>query len=261
MQEQNHQAPFFTIIVIVMDLEHLLARTLDSIVFQTFQDFEILVIEAKEFHRIGHILQSYPEYSISLHSDFREGYGEVMAEALKKAKGKYVHFLLTGDTYLSKFHLKIVHDLIQKDSEPEFVYSAYLKKNPDENPSAICKKMSLTLLKKGEMPSVFQSIWLLRSAIDQYGGISPKYHQRAIFALVCDMVKQNAKMSYCPKVLTDYEVRTWSTKRIALFFWDTFQILKRKFGLKSTLFWWTSQDQIQVLKIVFRYLKKAFWEA
>lgn len=260
MQEQNHSDPFFTIIVVVIDLEHLMAKTLDSIVSQTHQDFEIVVIEAREYHRIGHVLQSYPEHRIQLYSDYQDNMGKIMSNALKKAKGKYVHYLFSGDTYLSKYHLQQVRDLIDQNQDPEYLYSAYLRKIEGEFPSASFRKMTPGLLSKGEMACTFQSIWFLRSAIEKYGGIRSEYRYRPLFALMCNMVLNHARSIFCPKVLTDYELRMWSTRKVTLFFLESFFILHKKFGWKSSLFWWFSQDQIQLIKLLLRYLKKVFWE-
>ncbi len=105
----------FSIIVPVHNMEKYIERCLDSIINQTFKDYEIIVVNDGSTDNTLDILK---KYNIKLINQKYLGVSEARNNAIKKASGKYMVFL-DSDDYLSK-------DLLYK-----------LDKETNDNPDVI----------------------------------------------------------------------------------------------------------------------------
>ena len=259
VQGQNTQKPFFTIVILVTDFEHLLSLTMDSILAQTCKDYEIVLVEAKAFSKIEHILQSYPEVSIDLHVEDEMNQSILMNRGLSYAKGEYVHYLYCGDVYLSQQSLAYVKEMSSQYQSPDLLYCGYIIREKEELPSAVIKPLSFEMLRKGEIPTAPQCCWYSKKALEAQKGFSEKYFYRPVLYLFCNLIKQNSKIVFLPRILVDYITYRRQVRVNLLYMSETFSIVFKHFGIWRALSWWFVQDHIRTLKIAFRVLRKAFW--
>ena len=94
--------PKISVIVPVYNVENFLQECLDSIINQTFQDFEIICINDCSTDRSGDILEEYSrkDNRIKIFNHlFNQGLGAARNTGLKNAQGKYVQFLDSDDYF------------------------------------------------------------------------------------------------------------------------------------------------------------------
>lgn len=105
--------PFFSIIFPVYNREPFLKEALDSILSQSFQNFELIAIDDGSEDRSVEILQEYsplfPNFSLIVQNHL--GVSEARNLGLREAKGEYICFVDSDDlltpNYLQDFHFVI----------------------------------------------------------------------------------------------------------------------------------------------------------
>lgn len=110
---------FFSVIIPVYNREDLIHEALDSVFAQTFQDFEVIVVDDGSTDGTVDALQAYPE-PVRIIEQENAGPGMARNTGIEAAEGTYVAFLDSDDRWfpwtLSSFH-KAVHDY----DNPSFV--------------------------------------------------------------------------------------------------------------------------------------------
>ena len=121
-----------TVVIPVYNSEKYIARCIDSVINQTYQDFEIQIINDGSKDKSQEIIDSYtkkyPDKIISIEQE-NKGVAKTRNEAIKKSKSKYIMFL-DNDDYLDKDYIEKYVNEIEKE-ELDVVIGGY--KRPDEN--------------------------------------------------------------------------------------------------------------------------------
>lgn len=109
----------FSILIPVYNREALVKECIDSVLSQTFSDFEIIAIDDGSSDRTFEVLQSYGKRIISLHQENR---GPQFARifGLSRARGEYLVFLDSDDT-LFQDALKTYNHVIETFQFPAMV--------------------------------------------------------------------------------------------------------------------------------------------
>lgn len=120
--------PEISVIMSVYNVEPYIRGTLDSVFGQTFDSFELIVIEDGSTDGTGNILHKYLEqYSEKMRVVFQEnqGQGSSRNTALDMAKGKYVVFV-DGDDTIEVNYLQTLYDTAE-GSQSDVVICGYQK--------------------------------------------------------------------------------------------------------------------------------------
>ncbi|MFR4436372.1 MAG: glycosyltransferase family 2 protein [Akkermansia muciniphila] len=110
------QKPFFSIIIPAYNLENYIAATLQSVLVQTFQDFEIIIVDDGSSDETVSIIQSFHDPRIRLVSQVNGGVSRARNAGMKKAVGAYIAFL-DGDDYWYPEHLELAADFFNHHPE------------------------------------------------------------------------------------------------------------------------------------------------
>ena len=62
------------------------------------------------------------------------------------------------------------------------------------------------------------------------------------------------------RILTDYEYRRFSAKKIIEQFWETLVIISKHFGLSKALIWWAAQNHLYLFRWWMKSVKSIFWK-
>src|SRR6185312_11309056 len=95
--------PFFTVIIPTYNREKLLQRAIESVLAQTEQDFEIIIVDDGSKDNTKELVKKYKtvRYYIKKH----EGAAAAKNFGISKVKGEFITFLDSDDAYLPQ-HLK-----------------------------------------------------------------------------------------------------------------------------------------------------------
>ena len=115
-------APFFTVIMPTYNRELFLQRSIESILNQTFADFELICIDDGSTDNSKEIIKKYSEKDQRIKYFYQKNQGRCIARnvGIENTKGQWVCFLDSDDIYFPN-HLLTMVDLINKFPE----YMAY----------------------------------------------------------------------------------------------------------------------------------------
>lgn len=106
-----------------------LEKTIKSVIYQKFKDFEFIIIDGNSLDGSKEIIEAYKNDFTHAISEPDKGIYNAMNKGIKLAKGAYLLFLNSGDILSDEFVL----DKINKELDPTFgiVYgdANYLEKN------------------------------------------------------------------------------------------------------------------------------------
>lgn len=97
-----------SIIIPTYNSASVLPKALDSIVNQTFTDWEVLVIDGVSTDDTLKVAQSYNDSRIRIYSEPDKGIYDAMNKGIKKAHGEWLYFLGSDDWLLNENVLEIV---------------------------------------------------------------------------------------------------------------------------------------------------------
>jgi hypothetical protein len=253
-----NEKPLVSIVFLLHDFFHLANLTLKSIVEQTQTSYEIIVIETSEKKRDLIMLKPYLD-KIKIIQHFEEDdLPRMMNKGGELAKGNYVHFIFSGDIYISKYVLAYLKELVEEKSFPNLICCAYLRRAELMPPEVI--NFSFDYFKKGKIPMNIQSCWFLADTIKKLEGFDVRYKIQAGFDMICKIfLRKNKRVIFSNRVLTDYQLKKRPSTTRLYMAWENIKIIYKNFGLVKTLFWWAIYDHFRMLKLFMLSIKKAFW--
>ena len=122
--------PLVSIIVPIFNTEDFLSRCLESLISQTYQNIEILLVNDGSTDASDKVIQAYAEKDqrIIVISQKNGGAGKARNEGLKKASGEYISFVDSDDKIASSYIEKLAEPLI-KDNDIDISICGYHKNN------------------------------------------------------------------------------------------------------------------------------------
>lgn len=130
-----------TLIVPVYNSEEYIGKCLESILKQTYQDFEIMVVNDGSIDNsqkvINYYKENFPDKIITIEQK-NKGVSKTRNESIKKANGKYIMFI-DNDDFLDKDYIETFVKTAE-EGDYDAVFAGY--RRPNEN-KKIIKKMEL----------------------------------------------------------------------------------------------------------------------
>lgn len=132
-----------TIIIPTYNSASCIARCLDSIVCQTMQDFEVLVMDGVSTDNTRELAKSYNDERIKFYSEPDKGIYDAMNKGIAKAHGEWLYFIGSDDWLLDSNVLQSVfslgidkYDVVYGETEsdlPDFCRGEWTLKNIKHN--------------------------------------------------------------------------------------------------------------------------------
>jgi len=106
---------FFTIIIPTFNSERTITNALDSVFLQTFERYEIIVMDGVSTDATISMIASYNHPKISWYSESDCGIYDAMNKGIAKAKGEWLYFMGSDDRMYGPDVLQQVYDFILKE--------------------------------------------------------------------------------------------------------------------------------------------------
>jgi glycosyltransferase involved in cell wall biosynthesis len=163
--------PFFTIIIPTYNAEKLLSKALDSVLEQSYHDYEVIIMDGLSSDNTFELAQKYAEGNPQI-KIFREkdtGIYDAMNKAVKISQGKFLFFLGSDDVFYDDKVLKNVAEAISK-KKTDVIYGNVFSTRFNglyDGEFTIKKLMSKNIC--------HQAIFLNKSVFDKIGDFNLKY--------------------------------------------------------------------------------------
>jgi glycosyltransferase involved in cell wall biosynthesis len=261
-----------SVIMSVYNAEKYLDKAIESILTQTYDDFEFVIIDDKSTDNSADIISSYADQDNRIRyfkNKNNRGLTYSLNKALKLAKGKYIARMDADDISVPE-KLEIQYDFLQKNKEISFVgTSAY---NIDENGEIISErnvpleyeeiKRSIKLVN----PVIHPSVMFYKKDILVIGGYNEKYKKVQDYDLWFRAIANGLKIKNLSDRLLYYRVNDQYFERKSLEYrindlkirWQGYKMLSlpiyKRYGIFIPIILGLTPPFI--LKRIYKYLKK-----
>jgi len=151
--------PTVSVILPAYNVEKYIAKSISSVLAQTFTDFELLVIIDGSPDNSKSVAESFSDKRISIFEKENGGLSDARNYGLKRAKGKYVYFM-DSDDWIEQDLLEQTVDVLEKEDR-DFVVFGYTQDDEDENGRVVSQSKMLPqteLLTKGRDSSLSKDL-------------------------------------------------------------------------------------------------------
>jgi glycosyltransferase involved in cell wall biosynthesis len=121
------KSPLFSIVTVVRNNAVQLEQTIQSLLGQTCQDFEYIIIDGESTDNFLEVINRYPDSRITWTSEADRGIYDAMNKGIARSTGKIVGTLNAGDFYLPQT-LELVALAYQEANQSELAIAGDLQK-------------------------------------------------------------------------------------------------------------------------------------
>ena len=121
-----------TVVIPLYNKADCIATALDSVLVQTYQDFEVVVVDDGSTDDGAAIVEQYTDPRIRLIGQSNVGVSAARNKGIAEAKGEYVAFLDADDEWLPEY-LEVQHQLTEKYPQCDVFATNYEFRGPSGN--------------------------------------------------------------------------------------------------------------------------------
>lgn len=118
--------PFFSIILPTYNRAAFIAQAIDSVLNQTYSDFELIIIDDGSKDNTKEVVASFNDERVSYYFQENQERSVARNNGIQKAKGQYICFLDSDDYYLPN-HLRVLNENIKENNFPVALFHTYQK--------------------------------------------------------------------------------------------------------------------------------------
>jgi hypothetical protein len=252
--------PFFTVIITLTNrLSYLFPFTLDSLILQQGSaSFEVIIVDASK----GKVpLHHLPLENVTVIVSESSNPSCMLNQALKLAKGHYIHCMMPGEFYISKKALAFATKIIHGYDFPDLMYTARMVRHSFGQPTVDMHPLLLDDLKRAQATTSLQPFWLRRETVLMLGGFNQKYEIQGGYDLICRyFLAPTLRKAFVRRILTDYEYRIPPSKYVLQNRLETFWISLSHFGPTPQLFAWLMQNCLRLFRFSWKIVRASFWK-
>ena len=248
----------FSIITIVYNGEALIGGTMQSVVNQTFTDYEYIIIDGSSTDKTFGIVQNFQKkhpLSISAISERDKGLYDAMNKGLSRARGEFVLFLNAGDHLFEPTTLEKLANMASPTTDVLFGETMLV----DAHRTHIGTRTALTVQKLPErltwqgmrfgMVVCHQSFLVRRK-------LAPQYIEQNLAAdidWVIKCLKKSSNQTNTRTIISEYLMGGVSKTRHRQSLKDRYEVLKTHFGWLPNLL---NHGVIVVRALIFKWKNK-----
>lgn len=199
--------PLISLITVCYHAGSLLEETLKSAVDQTFQDFELIIIDGGSTDNTIEIANRFQSHIGTLVSEPDKGIYDAMNKGVKAAKGEWLYFLNAGDSF---YNNEVLSDIfLNKDyTGTDFIYAKVQTKNEPTGINYLNgKKVSLKDF-YSHYPICHQGTFSRKQLFDQLGDFNLNYPLVADSEWFIRVFKSaGLKTVFLDKVIAFYDIQ------------------------------------------------------
>ena len=253
--------PFFSIITVTYNAEKYLEATLDSIISQDFNRFELIVIDGQSTDRTPAIIEQYRLHIDILVVERDQGIYDAMNKGIDRASGQYVNFMNASDRFYSSRVLTKVHQAIVGESEVDIAYGKVI--NISSEKSGYQYESGKSLSERAffsSMPMCHQTMFTRRSLFSEIGNYPVERGVGALYdwlGAYYAAYRNFDRILFIPQRIAYYLVGGYSFKMMKTISRERLATAQRYFSPKYRLYnYWlyvTMQIKAELLTLMSRY--------
>lgn len=224
------EGPLLSIVVLDIQNHFLTQVTIESILKQTDDNYEIIILAQNLKTSEFNFLKNYQDRILLKEVPKEESIPKIRNIALSLAKGRYIHYLFPGESYLSKFSLSYAFKEIEKKRHPNLLCFAFIKRDLISPPEVKQVSFNLSFLGGERYPIFAKDCFFSRKALQEIGGFDERYSGLEGFDAISRIFLKKDKTVCLRNVLVDYELQKYQPREMLRFLADMISIIYRQYG-------------------------------
>lgn len=239
----NKKQPVFSIITVTYNAEKVLERTLKSVVSQSYNEVEYIIVDGSSTDGTLALVAHYQEYVTQLLSEPDKGIYDAMNKGLQLATGDYICFLNAGDTFYGSDTLaSMVSSLnamrLPTTTLPDILYgeTAIVDEKGDflsMRRLKAPKKLSWKSFKQGML--VCHQSFFVKRTLAQTEQYDLRYRFSADFDWTIRLLKRAKGIYFTNLILVNYLNEGTTTQNHKASLKERYHIMCSHYGVVSTL--------------------------
>lgn len=228
----------FSVITVTYNAEDTLVRTLDSVMAQTYDNTQHVIVDGNSTDGTIDVISKYANSKTIWISEPDKGLYYAMNKAVAMASGEYLCFLNAGDAFHSPDTVEKMIESLPDSLLPDIVYGetaivdadgSFLHMRRLQSP----KSLEFKSFKKG-MLVCHQAFIIRRNIFEEY---DTSYRYSSDFDWAIRMIKKSNVCFNTNMVLIDYLNEGLTTENHKASLIERFHIMTKHYGLLSTIFY------------------------
>jgi glycosyltransferase involved in cell wall biosynthesis len=208
--------PTFSIITVNLNNRPGLEKTIESVISQTFKDFEYIIVDGGSTDGSRELLERYAANLTYSTSEKDEGIYHAMNKGISKATGDFLMFLNSGDYLLKPNVLSLSSEFINTQPADIYYGNILIEKSDLIRYSKKHEKLlTLDYLEKGTINH--QASFICRRLFKELGGYDVRFAMAADHAFYLKAFLNGKEFQYFDLVMVNYEVNGMS-----MIHWDKY---------------------------------------
>lgn len=228
-----------SIITITYNAEKYLTRTLESIVNQSRQDFEYLIIDGKSKDGTLLIAAAYDARINQIISEPDQGLYDAMNKGLALATGDFVWFMNAGDEICKIDAVEKIYQLIDAQPQIDVLYGDTYFVEENGNIQGLRSEITPHRLPRNlQWQAMNLGMLVCHQAFIARKSIAPLYLENNLSADVdweIECLKKARKIQFLDFIVAKYLVGGISNKQLKRSLLDRYTVLKKHFGLLGVI--------------------------
>ncbi len=240
--------PLFSIITVTYNAAETIERTVASVLEQTFDDYEHLIIDGASKDNTLALIEAMPDPHRSILSEPDRGLYDAMNKGLSIAQGKYVIFLNSGDRFHSPEVLEMISERALSEPTPGVIYGQTDIVDTEGHyigPRHLRAPENLTLKSFAEGMVVCHQAFVALRRIT--GRFNPGFRFSADYLWCIHCLQHSRHNAYVDATLIDYLRDGLSTANRRRSLYERFRIMCRYYGVIPTM--------VRHLRFIPRFIK------
>jgi glycosyltransferase involved in cell wall biosynthesis len=228
--------PLISIITVVFNGEKFLEETIQSVINQTYDNVEYIIIDGGSTDGTVDIIKKYEDKIDYWVSERDKGIYDAMNKGIDLACGKWVNFMNASDVFYSNQVLKHIFVNIKIDNYA-LVAGPYQLNNTND---IFYPQQRKNLVKYGELLSCHQALFFNKKQLGKHIYYNLNYKIHADNDIMMRIIKFNFSVYYTNEIVVIFETGGISSQVNRKIFPEKYKIIFNNFGifgiLKALLF-------------------------
>lgn len=204
----NNSTPGISIITATYNSEKTIKESIDSILSQTFKNFEINIIDGLSSDKTLSIINDYNDSRIKVYSEKDKGIFDALNKGIEKSNGDIIGFLHSDDFFADRNTLDSIFRNFEHEIHGIYGNLRYVSSNNPERiiRNWVSKPFKHSSLKYGWMPP-HPSLFLRKSVYDKHGNFNLDYKVSSDYDFIVRIFKDSSlSFKYIPYTITNMKL-------------------------------------------------------
>lgn len=242
--------PQLSIIIATFNASKTLNVALDSVLNQTFQDWECIIVDGASTDNTIEIVKSYVDRDSRFRyiSEPDKGIYDAFNKGWKMAKGEWIHYLGSDDSLIAEG----MDTLIKHSNDVDVIYGNTILLKREKRSFQYSKKNISKILTGPVM--CHQSVIVQRKWIERLGGFDERYRLLADYDLMIRLYQNSAIFKYINEFISNFSIAGGSHNNRLLANKERYYIMKRNKTVFSPKLYYL----YHYMRITLNYLKHRY---